>query len=121
MRSNGTSVRSSATNAPDASSRSSDELSARAHRFAASSRSARRLSSSRSASASSTRRCTFARSTSTRLTSQPTSSAITKPENTWKTKKSIRKWPWIVAARRCSNHAATGIAANAVTMPPRMP
>ena len=52
----GTSPRSSRMNAVEASSRSSDELRARAQRLAASSRSARRPSSSRSSSASSARR-----------------------------------------------------------------
>ena len=61
IRSNGTRPRSSRMNSPNASSRSSDELSARAQRLAASSRSARRPSSSRSASASSARRSTFRR------------------------------------------------------------
>ena len=67
MRSKGTSPRSSRMNSVEASSRSSDELRARAQRLAASRRSARRPSSSRSSSASSARRSTFCRSRWMRL------------------------------------------------------
>src|SRR5262249_54125795 len=90
-RSNASSPPSSRMKALNASSTTSEEASARAHLFAASSRSTRRPSSSRSCSASWARAAAVSASRPRRFTSQPTISPVSRKIPNGKVTRSRRK------------------------------